>query len=444
MTATYWSPHGWTGHESVDGIEVVVDATGTISSVAARPTPTRGAIHLEGVMVPGLVNAHSHAFHRALRARTHEQGDFWAWRELMYRIADALQPDTYEALATAVFGEMALAGVTTVGEFHYLHHDRQGARYDDRNAMSHAVVRAARSAGLRLVLLDTCYLTADVDGAALEGPQLRFSDGSADAWHERHELLAGDYAAVAEVTVGAAVHSVRAVPQQAMSTVAAGAGTGPLHVHLSEQLRENQRCIEVLGRTPTQVLADGGALGPMTTGVHAIHVGAGDRALLATSGSMVCLCPTTERDLGDGWAPAAEFAADGIRWALGSDSHASIDLFEEARAVELNDRARLRRRGIHDPVALLAAATTVGVQSLGIEGGRLAAGQPADFVVIRPDTVRMAGNLSVSSVVFAATAGDVAHVFVAGRHIVDGGRHQLIESVPRLLTSAIHAIGIDS
>ena len=443
MTATYWSPYGWTGRESVDGIEVAVDAGGMISSVASRPTPTREAIQLEGVMLPGLVNAHSHAFHRALRAKTHEQGDFWAWRELMYRVADALQPDTYEALATAVFGEMALAGVTTVGEFHYLHHDRHGARYEDRNTMSHAIVRAARSAGLRLVLLDACYLTADVDGTALSGPQLRFSDGNAEAWHERHELLVGDYAAVEDVTVGAAVHSVRAVPEQAMSTVAEGAGTGPIHVHLSEQRRENQRCIELLGRTPTQVLADGGALGPLTTGVHAIHVSAGDRALLATSGSMVCLCPTTERDLGDGLAPAAEMAADGILWSLGSDSHASIDLFEEARAVELNDRARLQRRGIHDPEALLAAATRAGARSLGLEGGQLEAGNPADFVVIRPDTVRMAGNPSVPSVVFAATACDVSHVVVAGRQIVDGGQHRHIESVSSLLAGAMQMIGVD-
>lgn len=440
MTARYWAPAAWTGRQMTEGIEIVVDTAGTIQSIAVMPTPSSGATRLEGVVLPGHVNAHSHAFHRALRGHTHQQDDFWSWRELMYEIAGRIQPDTMEELATAVYGEMSLAGVTHVGEFHYLHHDVGGRSYSDPNAMSHALIRAARNAGLKLTLLSTCYLTADVDGSALTGVQERFTDGSVEAWLGRTHELASAYQDANDVNIGIAAHSVRAVPESALETIAQAKGDWPLHVHLSEQRRENEACLASLGRTPTQVLDDNGILGPTTTAIHAIHLTEADVGLLADSGTQVCICPTTERDLGDGLAPARELVEAGVSIALGSDSHATIDLLEEARAVELNDRARLERRGIHDPSALLQAAGSGGAKSLGSAGGELAVGQPGDFIAMRTDTPRLAGNADPASVLFAGVAADVSDVIVSGRRVVADGQHLALGSVTRRLREALDKV----
>src|SRR3954471_17209793 len=211
-----------------------------------------------GLTLPGLANCHSHAFHRALRARTQgERGSFWTWRDQMYRVAEDLTPDSYLALATEVYREMRAAGITAVGEFHYLHHQPDGTPYDDPNEMGRALLAAADEAGIRIRLLDTCYLAAGF-GRAPEGVQVRYSDGTADAWAER--VTAFD-----DPRVGAAIHSVRAVPRDQMSTVAAGAAGGPVHVHLSEQPAENDACLAAYGLTPTAVLAETGVLGPQTT-----------------------------------------------------------------------------------------------------------------------------------------------------------------------------------
>ena len=231
-------------------------------------------------MLPGFANAHSHAFHRALRGRTHEHGGtFWTWRERMYAVAARLDPDSYLALARAAYAEMALAGVTAVGEFHYLHHGPDGRPYADPNAMGHALAQAAADAGIRLTLLDTCYLTADVDGRPVEGVQRRFSDGTADAWAERVAALRDGPG----LRIGVAAHSVRAVPRAALPVVAEAAGGRPLHVHLSEQPAENAACLAAHGLTPTGLLAAEGLLGPATTAVHATHLTGADIALLGSS-----------------------------------------------------------------------------------------------------------------------------------------------------------------
>ncbi|MGH3648346.1 MAG: formimidoylglutamate deiminase, partial [Micromonosporaceae bacterium] len=313
------------------------------SGVAAVPD---GATRLPGLVIPGLVNAHSHAFHRALRGRTHAgRGDFWSWREQMYAVAARLDPDSYLALARAAYAEMVLAGVTTVAEFHYLHHAPGGVPYADPHAMSQALVTAAAEAGIRLVLLDTCYLRSDVDGTPLSGPQLRFTDGTAGAWAAR---------AAAGPAHGAAIHSVRGCGPDAMRTVASWAAErdAPLHLHLSEQRKENDACLAVHGRTPAQLCADTGVLGPRTTAVHATHLTGDDIRLLGGTRTGACFCPTTERDLADGVGPAAELVRAGAVLSLGSDSHAVVDLFEEARAVELDERLATERRGHHTAASL--------------------------------------------------------------------------------------------
>ncbi|MFY1598451.1 formimidoylglutamate deiminase [Micromonospora sp. WMMD737] len=450
MTGTRWlAEYAWLPDHAEPTADVLIEATdGRITGVTpltAGSTPPAGvevmtdAERLPGLTLPGLANAHSHAFHRALRGRTHGgRGDFWTWRDRMYAVAQRLDPDSYLALARAVYAEMALAGVTCVGEFHYVHHDPDGTPYADPNVMGAALVEAAAHAGIRITLLDTCYLTATVDGEPLAGPQRRFGDGDALRWAERVDAFrpTDDH-----VRVGAAIHSVRAVPAGQLATVAGWADRrgAPLHVHLSEQPAENDACRATHGCTPARLLADRGALGPNTTAVHATHLTGGDLTLLGDAGTGVCLCPTTERDLADGIGPARRMADVGLPLSLGSDSHAVIDLFEEARAVELDERLRTRRRGHFAPAELRDAATVGGHAALGWrDAGRIAVGARADLVTVRLDSPRTAGVPPVG-VWFAAGAADVTHVVVDGRPVVRDGRHLTVD-VPAELTAAIEEV----
>jgi formiminoglutamate deiminase len=357
----------------------------------------------------------------------------------MYAVAEQLDPDSYLGLATAVFAEMALAGVTCVGEFHYLHHAPGGATYDDPNAMGHVLVEAARAAGIRFALLDTCYLAGGI-GAPLGGVQNRFGDGDADGWATRATALLDAHAGAEDVVVGAAVHSVRAVPRDQLATVAAWSPDAPLHVHVSEQQAENDASLEAYGATPTRVLHDNGVLGPRTSAVHATRVTGDDIGLLGASRTYVCMCPTTERDLADGIGPARAVHDAGSPITLGSDSHAVIDLLEEARAVELDERLATGVRGTWSASELLAAATRDGHASLGFaDAGHLSVGARADLVAVRLDAVRTAGGDDsdvVQRVVFAGTAADVTDVVVAGRRVVESGEHRLGD-VGRLLTDAV-------
>ena len=438
----FFADHAWLGGDRADAdvlIEVDGERIAALQPGAERPP---GAVHLRGLTLPGLVNGHSHAFHRALRGRTHRAGGtFWTWREDVYAVATALTPDSCHALARAAYAEMALAGITCVGEFHYLHHGPGGVPYADANAVGEALLAAADDAGLRITLLDACYLSGGF-GRDLQGPQLRFGDGDAAAWADRASRLRS----TARARIGAAVHSVRAVPADQLGTVAAWAEQrrAPLHVHLSEQRAENEACVAAHGCTPAQLLAEHGALGPRSTAVHATHLTDADIGLLGRSGTTVCLCPTTERDLADGIGPARALADAGCPLSLGSDSNAVIDLFEEARGVEVHERLATERRGHWSAAALLRAATGDGSASLGWpETGRLAVGALADLVTVGLDSVRLAGARPATlleSVVFAAGAPDVREVVVGGRRVVTDGRHTAMDHVPVALDSAIAAV----
>ncbi|MBO8189362.1 formimidoylglutamate deiminase [Streptomyces spirodelae] len=445
----YWCENAWLNGTVEQHVVLEVTAQGRLGAIRTGvQTPPPGAVTLRGLTLPGLANAHSHAFHRALRGTVQVgSGTFWTWRDTMYRTASLLTPDSYYALARAVYAEMALAGITCVGEFHYLHHAPGGERYDDPNAMSHALVAAAADAGIRITLLDTAYLASGIGpkgrGEPPTRPQLRFSDGSAEAWAERADAFSpdGDHA-----RVGAAVHSVRAVPARELHTVAEWAERrrAPLHVHLSEQTAENEACWNAHGLTPTALLAEHGVLGPRTTAVHATHLTSDDIRTVGGSGTGVCMCPTTERDLADGIGPAPALDSAGAGLSLGSDSHAVIDLFEEARALELNERLASRARGHWTAGQLLRAATEGGHAALGWpEASRLETGALADFVTVALDSVRTAGpvvRLGAETAVFAATAADVRHTVVAGRHVVRDGSHTLLDSVPKALAESIAAL----
>jgi formiminoglutamate deiminase len=366
----------------------------------------------------------------------------------MYELASRLDPDRYHALARATFAEMALAGITAVGEFHYVHHQVDGGRYADANAMGKAVLAAAADAGIRITLLDACYLAGGI-GRPLEAAQQRFGDGTVEAWAERVTALEGDldgHDQRDEARLGAAVHSVRAVPEDQLETVGAWASArgARLHVHLSEQPAENQACLAAYGCTPTELLDRHGLLGADTVAVHATHITENDISRLGTTRTGICLCPTTERDLADGVGPSPALSAAGAPLNVGSDSHAVIDLFEEARAIELDARLITGQRGHHPPADLLTAATMGGAQALGWQdAGRLAPGCLADFTTIRLDSVRLAGSLNpngrdaAAAIVFAATASDVDSVVVGGVPVVSSGRHLRVGDVGAALSSGL-------
>src|SRR4051794_22915325 len=397
---TWWAQHAWLPSGAASGV-LIEAVDGRITTV--RPGSEPAGTRLDGLTLPGLANAHSHAFHRALRGRTQaERGTFWTWREQMYAVAARLAPDSYYQLARAVYGEMVLSGITAVGEFHYLHHALGGRRYDDPNAMGKALIAAARDVGLRIALLDTCYVAGGIN-QPLNEVQQRFSDGDASRWAARVSALQG----ADDVVIGAAAHSIRGVPREQLGTVASAMPEAPLHIHLSEQVAENAASLEAYGRTPAQVLDESGFLGPRTSAVHATHLTPVDVGLLGGSATYSCFCPTTERDLADGIGPSVALRDAGSRLTLGSDSHAVIDLFEEMRAVELNERLATQERGHWPAPELLKAATGDGHRSIGFEdAGVMEVGARADLVAIRLDTVRTAGTV-VGGVGGAPAGGSV-------------------------------------
>ncbi len=433
MSTSYLLERAWVDGAVHDDVLVEID-DGRFVGVEVggqSATPTR----LPGLTLPGMANCHSHAFHRALRGRTQRsRGTFWTWREQMYAVAQRLDPDSYFALARATYREMASAGITCVGEFHYLHHQPDGTPYDDSNAMGVALAEAAKEAGIRIALLDTCYLRGGF-GAPSEAAQLRYSDGDAERWAVRTAQLRGDD----RTRIGAAIHSVRAVPAEQMPTVVDATEGRPLHVHVSEQTQENADCIATYGATPTQLLADHGVLGPMTTAVHATRVTTDDIHHLGSTRTHVCFCPTTERDLGDGVGPSRHLHDAGSPLTLGSDSHAIVDPFEEMRAVEMDERLAQQSRGHWSAAELLAAGTTTGHASLGFpDAGEIRVGARADLVTLDTATPRTAGTgADEHTAVFAATAADVVQVIADGRVIYT---KQDDEQIGRELEAAIGAL----
>lgn len=418
----------WLEHAAVDGSVRagvrVLEADGVITALADGPSQPGDTV-LRGLTLPGIANGHSHAFHRALRGRTHARGgDFWAWREQMYAAADGLDPDRYYALATAFYAELLLAGYTAVGEFHYLHRD-------PTTVMADAVVAAAKESGIRLTLLDTLYRhggrAADGTAQTPSAAQRPFIS-DLDTWVARHASLRLSGSA----RRGAAIHSLRAVDPDDIVRVVEATGDEPLHAHVSEQPAENAQVEAAFGRSPVAVLRDAGALGPRFTAVHATHLTLDDIADL--TGSFVCICPTTERDLGDGIGPVHALTDAGARITIGSDQHVVVDPFDELRALEGHERLISGRRGIFSPAELLAAATSDGYRSLGWPGG-MSVGAVCDLVTVGTSSPRTAGA-ALDQLWLAASASDVTDVVVGGSRVVTAGAHRLGD-IGAALTAAI-------
>lgn len=384
------------------------------------------------LLVPGFVNAHSHAFQRVLRARTeflapgHERDDFWSWREAMYAAADSLTPEQIYDVSKQCFLEMALSGVTTVGEFHYLHHQPGGAPYEDPQLLAKQVIAAARDVGLRIVLLRVGYARAGFNVAA-NPRQRRFIDADVETFLSRTRDLATQTKHDPLVTVGLAPHSVRAVPLDWLRVVAREWKSGPLHMHVAEQPAELRACEAEYGVTPIALLGREGLLSERFTGVHAIHLSAEEIAELGRARANVCACPSTERNLGDGIVRVDELLAAGASISLGSDSHAHIGMLEEAQMMEGHLRLlRLRRNVLNAPggvwPTLLESLSASGARSLGLAPSSLLAGERADFVTLDLNHPALLG-VNDARVLMSAPSAAVRDVFVAGRRIVTDGQH---------------------
>lgn len=455
---TLWFENLYVDGQVLNRVAVLVADDGSVAEMRAGVNAPPEAVTYSGMALPGANNAHSHAFHRLLRGRTHaDGGTFWTWRTVMYRAAEQLTPENYYLLARAVYAEMLTAGYTSVAEFHYVHHQVGGTPYGSHD-MELALARAARDVGIRLVLLDTCYLTGGI-GQELNEQQARFSDGSIDGYVERHAGLAtaladdlggvfGGYSTVGYsgsedplVTLGSAIHSVRGVAKPDLPAFAEL--DGPLHVHLSEQLAENEACLEHYGVTPTRLLADAGVVTDRLSAVHATHLTDGDIRLLGDARSAVVMCPTTEADLADGIGPASALAQAGAVISLGSDQHVVLDPLLELRALEAGERLGSGERGRFSPDELIAALTSGGAYSMHIRPG-VGSGKHsvADFVVVDTESVRTAGSVG-EQVVLAATATDATHVIVGGREVAANGQHSELGDVAQLYGAALREFELD-
>ncbi|SDS23707.1 formiminoglutamate deiminase [Brevibacterium sandarakinum] len=454
MSTRFWCETAWVDGLVATGVLLTADDTGTLTSVETGiDTPPTIAEVVPGFTLPGGVNAHSHAFHRILRGRTHgDGGTFWTWREVMYSVAAKLSPENYETVARAVFAEMLAGGYTSVGEFHYVHHAPDGTPYggDDStraHAMERALARAAASAGMRIRLLDTCYLTGGID-TDLSAEQARFGDGTIDGYMDRHEALSEAFAtefpvgAPGEsfVHVGSAIHSIRAVPAANLPRFADL--DGPVHVHLSEQPAENEASQAAYGTTPTQVLARSGVVASNLSAVHATHLSEDDIATLGGAEASIVMCPCTEADLADGIGPARELADAGATISIGSDQHVVLDALREIQSMEAGERLRSGQRGRFSPAELITSLTEGGARSLDLPVGELAVGKACDFIAVATDSMRTYGSAG-EQIILSATSADVSMTVSGAQVRVRDGVHTELGPISELYRAAFAALGME-
>jgi formimidoylglutamate deiminase len=389
-------------------------------------------------LLPGFVNVHSHSFQRLIRGKSESRivsgRDFWSWRGTMYHAASRLEPQAVYDVARMAFLEMVLAGTTTVGEFHYLHNSANGRPYDDPNLLSKQVIAAAQSVGIRIVLLRTAYLRSGFELPTDPG-QSRFFESSADFLKNMDALIRDSSIPSSEVRLGVAPHSVRAVPLSDLKEIIAWSRAHgfPLHMHVSEQVKENEACLREYGATPIELLSREGLLGPEFTAVHAIHITEGEVGMLAEAEATVCSCPTTERNLGDGVLAADRVMGAGVRVALGSDSQAQIDPLEDARELDYHLRLERQQRAILDPMSekslasrLFDCATVNGARSLAVPSGDIVPGSYADFFTVDLKDVSIAGNSAedlLPILVFSLNRSAICDVVVNGKFVVRDRKH---------------------
>ncbi|HTO46562.1 MAG TPA: formimidoylglutamate deiminase [Burkholderiales bacterium] len=427
-------PGGWARN-----VRIEVDASGVASAVSPGASAA-GALRLAGPVLPGICDLHSHAFQRAMAGLTERRSvtadSFWTWRDVMYRFAARLAPEDLEAIAAQLYVELLKGGYTSVCEFHYVHHDPDGRLFANRAEMSERLVRAASRAGIGLTLLPVLYQTANFGGAAPHDGQRRFVS-SVDGFLELFRTLRDSSAGEANVRVGIAPHSLRAVPPEALRDAIRGLDaidrTAPIHVHIAEQAKEVDDCLAWSGRRPVEWLLANQAVSSRWCLVHATHLTDGETAALAGTGAVAGLCPTTEANLGDGFFPLPAFIGEGGTFGIGSDSNVSTAAIEELRWLEYGQRLLHRRRSVaasaatRSPgLALYQGAMVGGANASGRPIAGLAPGQRADFLVIDADTPFLCGrgpDELLDAIVFGGNANPIRDVFVGGRQMIDRGRH---------------------
>jgi formimidoylglutamate deiminase len=443
---TAWLPDLlYTGGRFESGVALMCNAQGRITGITREPEGAGRVVRLKNrAVLPGLINAHSHAFQRVIRGRTERRtsakDSFWTWREMMYSAAMRIEPEEIYAASRMAFLEMALGGVTSVGEFHYIHRALDGSPYTEANLLAKEVIRAARDVGLKIALLRVAYARA---GYRTEpnARQIRFLETNVEEYLRNTDALRSELERNEKerAWVGLAPHSVRAVPLAYLREVARyaeGLNGLPFHMHVAEQPAEIKACLEEHGRTPVEFLNQENLLTENFTGVHAIHITREEAQTLARARAMVCACPTTERNLGDGIVPAEMLFAEGVAVSLGTDSHAQIDLLEDARELEYHLRLQKLERAVLAPEdddapsalagRLFDCATINGARSIGAPGGKLEPGGAADFFTVDLNDVVIAGATPddlLSSIVFGLARTAIREVFVGGKQIISEGQH---------------------
>ena len=422
-----------------DRFGIKTNAHGRISAVGPLSHLGRPDRTLAGkALLPGLVNAHSHAFQRLLRGITQVAGPagntFWTWRQAMYHVASQLEPQDVYTVAKQTFLEMLLAGITTVGEFHYLHNDPQGLPYPNRFAMLDALLRAATDVGIRLSVIHTVYLRGDFNQAP-NATQKRFVAASLDQACDDFDAAVSRIIGYADTRLswGIAAHSVRGVPFEAIVGLKTRLGHMPFHIHVSEQAREVQQCIEHHGMSPIELLVSGEVCDASTTLVHATHILPHELDLLGRTGSIICVCPTTESDLGDGLTPATDMFRRGIGLALGTDGETQTSLLSEMRRLEMHERMRLQVRnaltrapGDSPATHLWDMATRWGAAALGVDTGEVAPGRQADLITFDlqdPSIAGLSDAALLAGITFSADTRAIRDVIVGGNFVVEDGTH---------------------
>ncbi|WEN14054.1 formimidoylglutamate deiminase [Rhodanobacter sp. AS-Z3] len=439
-----WRDNGW----QIDG------GFGLSPAGVLFDNPTGPTEQIGRWVLPGMPNLHSHAFQRAMAGlaerRSKADDSFWSWRETMYAFAAAINPDQLKAIAAQLYVEMLKAGYTHVCEFHYLHHQPDGTAYAQPEEMSLALIEAAREAGIGLTLLPVLYMSGGFDGRALSARQRRFGH-SVDSYLRLLETLRAHESD--DVRVGIALHSLRAVPELALRDVLASelAQTGPIHIHIAEQIGEVQDCLATRGARPVEWLFDHAAVDARWCLVHATHLTEAETLQLARSGAVAGLCPTTEANLGDGLFPLADFLDAGGKLGIGSDSHISISPVEELRWLEYGQRLLSRHRNIAarrqgDSVGetLWRAALNGGAQASGAPIGALRAGVRADLIVLDDSSPLLAARDArslIDSFLFAGNTPLVRDVMVGGRWQVRNFRHRDEERIAARYRAAVDTIG---
>ena len=430
----YFFEHALLAENWAKDVSVVSDAKGDITSVTPNTKDVRSD-HRAKIALPGLPNVHSHAFQRAMAGMAEVKGagddSFWTWRKVMYQFLERLTPDDLYAIASLAYCEMLESGFTAVSEFHYLHHDASGSAYNDIGAMAFAIAEAAQTSGIGPTFLPVFYANSQFGGAPPTDAQRRFVN-SPDQFATLLDRIDHIATSLPDAQVGIAPHSLRAVTPESLAEVLTLKPNGPLHIHIAEQTKEVDDCIQWSGQRPVEWLLNHQNIDQRWCLIHATHMTQTERQTIAQSGAVVGLCPITEGNLGDGIFPGVDYVQGGGRFAIGSDSNVLINAAEELRTLEYTQRFRDRGRNLlgtdntSTGRALFDHALSGGTQSLGRKIGKIDVGFRADIITLNTDHPALVALINdgwLDGWIFAANSPTISDVWVGGRHVVSEGKH---------------------